>query len=111
MAYDEELAARLRQLLGDEPDVTEMKMFGGSAFLVGGNIAVAASAQGGVLVRVEPSSSIALLKRTKAQPMVMRGREMPGWLHVESANVRTTRQLLRWVERGVDYARSLPSKP
>ncbi len=68
MAYDEELAARLRQLLADEPDVTEMKMFGGFAFLVGGNIAVAASGQGGVLVRVEPSSSAALLKRTNASP-------------------------------------------
>ncbi len=110
VAYDEELAARLRQLLADEPDVTEMKMFGGLAFLVGGNIAVAASGQGGVLVRVEPSSSVALLKRTNAQPMVMRGREMPGWLQVDSADVRTKRQLLGWVERGVDYARSLPSK-
>ncbi|MDP9402469.1 MAG: TfoX/Sxy family protein [Actinomycetota bacterium] len=87
-----------------------MKMFGGLAFLVGGNIAVDASGQGGVLVRVEPSSSVAPLKRTKAQPMVMRGREMPGWLQVDSADVRTNRQLLGWVERGVDYARSLPSK-
>ncbi len=94
MAYDEDLAARLRQLLADEPDVTEMKMFGGLAFLVGGNMAVAASGQGGVLVRVDPSSSVALLKRTKAQPMEMRGREMAGWLRVDSADVRTKRQLL-----------------
>lgn len=110
MAYDEDLAARLRQLLADEPDVTEMKMFGGLAFLVGGNMAVAASGQGGVLVRVDPSSSEALLKRTKAQPMEMRGREMVGWLRVDCVDVRTKRQLLGWVERGVGYARSLPPK-
>ena len=110
MAYDEDLAARLRQLLADEPNVTEMKMFGGLGFLVAGNMAVAASGQGGVLVRVDPSLSEALLKRTKAQPLVMRGREMPGWLRVGGVDVRTKRQLLSWVERGVGYARSLPPK-
>lgn len=110
MAYDEDLAARLRRRLADETDVTQMKMFGGLAFLVGGNMAVAASGQGGLLVRVQPSSSEALLKRTTAQPIEMRGREMPGWLRVDSADLPTKRQLLVWVERGVDYARSLPSK-
>lgn len=110
MAYDEDLAARLRQLLADVPDVSEVKMFGGLSFLVAGNMAVAASGQGGLLVRVDLSSSEALIKRTKAKPMEMRGREMPGWLRVDSADVRTKRQLLGWVERGVSYARSLPSK-
>lgn len=85
-------------------------MFGGLAFLVAGNMAIAASGQGGVLVRVDPSSSEALLERTKAQPMEMRGREMVGWLRVDIADVRTKRQLLGWVERGVGYARSLPPK-
>ncbi len=86
------------------------KTFGGLAFLVGGKMAVAASGQGGLLVRVDPSSSEALLARTKAKPMEMRGREMAGWLRVDAADVRTMRQLLSWVERGVGYARSLPSK-
>lgn len=110
MAYDEDLVARLRELLADEPDVTEKKMFGGLAFLVGGRMAVTASRQGGVLVRVDPTSTEGLLRRTKAQPMEMRGREMDGWLRVDSADVRTKRQLVRWVERGVGYARSLPPK-
>lgn len=100
----------MRELLADEPDVTEKKMFGGLAFLVGGRMAIAASGQGGVLARVDPASSEGLLRRTKAQPMEMRGREMEGWLRVESADVRTKRQLVKWVERGVGYARSLPPK-
>ncbi|MEO5680927.1 MAG: TfoX/Sxy family protein [Acidimicrobiales bacterium] len=108
MAYDEDLAARVRELLGDEGDVSEKKMFGGLAFLVGGRMAVAASGQGGLLVRVDPSSRQTLLARTKARPMEMRAREVEGWLRVEAADVRTSRQLLRWVERGVGFARSLP---
>lgn len=110
MAYDDDLAARVRELLFDEPDVSETKMFGGLAFLVGGKMAVAASGQGGLLVRVDPTSSEALLARTKAKPMEMRGRKMAGWLRVDAADVPTKRQLLRWVERGVGYARSLPPK-
>ena len=110
MTYDEHLADRLRELLPDDLDITEKKMFGGLAFLVGGNMAIAASGQGGVLVRVEPSSAGALLARTRARPMEMRGREVTGWLRVEAADVRTKRQLLPWVERGVGYARSLPPK-
>ena len=96
--------------MSNEPDVTEKKMFGGLAFLVGGKMAVSASGQGGLLVRVDPSSSESLIARTKAKPMEMRGREMAGWLWVDAADVRTKRQLLHWVERGVGYARSLPSK-
>lgn len=110
MAYDEDLADRLRELLSDDADITEKKMFGGLAFLVGGTMAIAASGQGGVLVRVEPSSAAALVARTRARPMEMRGREVTGWLRVEAADVRTKRQLLPWVERGVGYARSLPPK-
>ncbi len=110
MAYDEDLADRLRELLSGDADVTEKKMFGGLAFLVGGNMAIAASGQGGVLVRVDPSSAGALLTRTKAEPMQMRGRDVAGWLRVDAADVRTKRQLLSWVERGVGYARSLPPK-
>ena len=110
MAYDEDLADRLRELLSDDPDVTEKKMFGGLAFLVGGRMAVAASGQGGVLVRVDPSSAEALLAKTKARPMEMRGREVAGWLRVDAADVRTKRQLVAWVDRGVGYARSLPPK-
>ena len=110
MAYDEELANRLRELVGGAPNLTEKKMFGGLAFLVNGNMAIAASGQGGVLVRVDPAASDGLVARTKAEPMVMRGREMNGWLRVADEDVRTKRQLSAWVERGVGYARSLPAK-
>ena len=110
MAYDEELAARIRELLSDERGVTEQRMFGGLAFLVGGNMAVAASGQGGVLVRVDPVESDKLVATTGAEPMEMRGRSMRGWLRVEAADVRTKRQLGTWVRRGVGSARSLPPK-
>jgi TfoX/Sxy family transcriptional regulator of competence genes len=110
MAYDVELAARIRDLVADERDVTEKKMFGGLAFLIGGNMAVAASGQGGLLVRVDPAESAVLLKRPGAELMEMRGRTMPGWIRVAPGGVRTKRQLEAWVGRGVAYARSLPPK-
>ena len=110
MAYDEALADRIRELIGRERGLTEKKMFGGLAFLVGGNMAIAASGQGGVLVRVDPEQSDALVAETKAKPMVMRGREMAGWLRVDTEDVSTKAQLGKWVERGVAYARSLPPK-
>ena len=110
MAYDEELADRLRDLLVGEPDLTERKMFGGLAFLIGGNMSVAASGQGGLLVRVDPAQSEALLSTTNARLMEMRGRQMPGWLRVATDDVRTKRQLARWVRLGTTYARSLPRK-
>jgi TfoX/Sxy family transcriptional regulator of competence genes len=111
VAYDLELADRIRELIVEEPDVTEKKMFGGLAFLIGGNMAVAASGQGGVLVRVDPAQSDKLVATTSARPMEMRGRQMQGWLRVDSADVRTKRQLAPWVDRGTTYARSLPAKP
>jgi TfoX/Sxy family transcriptional regulator of competence genes len=110
MAYDEQLADRLRELLGGETDVTERKMFGGLAFLIGGNMAVAASGQGGLLVRVDPAQSDGIVATTNARPMEMRGREMQGWLRVSSDDVRTKRQLTKWVSLGANYARSLPAK-
>jgi hypothetical protein len=110
MAYDEELAARLRELVAGEPALTEQKMFGGVAFLVGGNMAVAASGQGGLLVRVDPAESDELVAAMGARPMEMRGRAMPGWLRVEADDVRADEELASWVARGVAYARSLPPK-
>jgi TfoX/Sxy family transcriptional regulator of competence genes len=110
VAYDEDLAARIRELVAGERGLTEKKMFGGLAFLIGGNMAVAASGQGGILVRVDPAASVRLLSTTKAHPMVMRGRPMEGWLRVDPEHVRERRQLARWVERSVSYARSLPPK-
>jgi TfoX/Sxy family transcriptional regulator of competence genes len=110
MAYDEDLADRIHELVAREQDLTEKKMFGGLAFLIGGNMAVAASGQGGILVRVDPAASAKLVSATKAQPMVMRGRAMDGWLRVDSEHVREKRQLAAWVKRGVTYARSLPAK-
>ena len=110
MAYDEELAARIRTLVAGEPGLTEKRMFGGLAFLVGGNMAVAASGQGGILVRVDPDESEALVEATPAEVAVMRGRPMAGWLRVDSGDLAGERELAEWVGRGVAYARSLPPK-
>ena len=110
MAYDEVLAHRIRELLAGEQNLTEKKMFGGLAFLVGGNMAVAASGQGGILVRVDPDEGEKLVAKGPARPMEMRGREMSGWLRVDDADVATKRQLERWVNLGAGYARSLPPK-
>ena len=110
MPYDEKLAARIRDLVAGEPDLTEKKMFGGLAFLVGGNMAVAASGQGGALVRVDPAQSDKLVATTNARLMEMRGRSMQGWLRVGAEDLRTRRQLAKWVELGTGYARSLPAK-
>jgi TfoX/Sxy family transcriptional regulator of competence genes len=110
MAYDEELVDRIRELLRGERGLTEKKMFGGLAFLIGGNMAVAASGQGGVLVRVDPAQSDRLVATTKARLMEMRGRRMRGWLRVDPEDLRTKRQLSKWVELGTTYARSLPPK-
>ena len=107
MAYDEELAERVRELVEGEAGLTEKKMFGGLAFLVGGNMSVAASGEGGLLVRVDPASSF---DEPGVEPMVMRGREMTGWLRVSADVVGTNKQLRTWVDRGVAYARSLPPK-
>jgi len=110
MAYDEALADRVRELLASESRVTEQRMFGGLAFLIRGNMAVAASREGGLLLRVDPAESTALLAKPGARPMQMRGRAMKGWLRVDADAVRTKRQLTTWVGRGVTYARGLPAK-
>ena len=110
MAYDEDLANRIRELLAGEKGVTEKKMFGGLAFLIGGNMSVAASGQGGLLVRVDPGETDKLLKKPHVGLMEMGGRSMKGWLRVGDEGVRTKRQLEPWVKRGVGYAKSLPAK-
>jgi TfoX/Sxy family transcriptional regulator of competence genes len=110
VAYDEDLANRIRELVADETGVTEKRMFGGLAFLIGGNMAVAASGQGGILLRVDPGEGDALAAKPHAEVAVMRGRPMTGWLRIGSEGVKTKRQLERWVARGVGYARSLPAK-
>jgi TfoX N-terminal domain len=110
VAYDEALADRIRELVGGESGLSEQKMFGGLAFLIGGNMAIAASGQGGVLVHVDPAQSDALVATTDAGLMEMRGRQMQGWLRVDAEHVRTKRQLAKWVELGTTYARSLPAK-
>jgi TfoX/Sxy family transcriptional regulator of competence genes len=110
VAYDEELGDRIRELFAGEAGVTEQKMFGGLAFLIGGNMAVAASGQGGVMVRVDPAKADKFLATTAAHPVVMRGRPMRGWLRIAPEHIRTKRQLSRWVLLGASYARSLPAK-
>jgi TfoX/Sxy family transcriptional regulator of competence genes len=110
MAYDEDLANRIRELLGSERGVEEKRMFGGLAFLINGNMSVAASREGGLLVRVPPDDTDKLLGRAHVSAMVMAGREARGWLRVDAAGVQTKRQLQGWVTRGTGYARSLPAK-
>jgi TfoX/Sxy family transcriptional regulator of competence genes len=110
MAYDEEMAGRIRELVVGERGLTEKQMFGGLSFLVNGNMSVAASGQGGLLVRVDPAESDALVKKPGVQLMEMGGRSMKGWLRVDDDAVRTKKQLAAWVERGVGFARSLPPK-
>jgi len=110
MAYDQELAGRIRQVIGGHRQLTEKKMFGGLAFLIQGNMAIAASSGGGAMVRVDPAQSQALVATTNATLVNMRGRDMPGWLRVGADDLRTDDQLARWIEIGTGYARSLPPK-
>jgi TfoX/Sxy family transcriptional regulator of competence genes len=110
VAYDEVLARRIRELFDGPSGVTEKKMFGGIAFLVGGNMAIAASGQGGILVRVDPAQSDKIVDTTHATTAVMRGRPMQGWLRVAPDHLRTKPQLAKWVQMGSTYASSLPKK-
>jgi TfoX/Sxy family transcriptional regulator of competence genes len=110
MAYDTGLADRVRELLAPLGNVDEKRMFGGLAFLVNGNMAVAVSGRGGLMVRVPPDATEKLLGRAHVFSMVMSGRDVRGWIRVDADGVKTTRQLTGWVTRGADYARSLPRK-
>jgi TfoX/Sxy family transcriptional regulator of competence genes len=110
MAYDTALADRIRELIAAERGVEEKQMFGGLAFLINGNMSVAVSSRGGLMVRVPPDQTEKLLTRDHVQPMVMAGRETRGWLRVAVDGVKTKRQLQSWVRRGVDYAKGLPDK-
>lgn len=110
MAYDAELADRVRELIAAERNVEEKKMFGGLAFLIHGHMAVVVSSKGGLMVRVPHDQTEALLSRNHVEPMIMAGRETRGWLRVAADGVKTKRQLAPWVTRGVGYAKSLPAK-
>lgn len=110
MAYDEELAHRVRELLVDEDGLSEMRMFGGLAFLLDGNMSVGISGQGGLMVRVDPDATKDLLARPHTRTFVMRGRPMAGWVRVDAEGVATKRQLSAWVRRGMQFARTLPAK-
>lgn len=110
MAYDEDLANRIRELVAAEPGVEEKRMFGGLAFLIGGNMSVSASGQGGLLLRCDPADTESLVSEPHADRFEMRGRAMDGWLRIESEGLETDDELQRWVAVGVSYARSLPPK-
>jgi TfoX/Sxy family transcriptional regulator of competence genes len=110
MAYDEELADRLREIVQGEPGVSEKRMFGGLAFLINGNMAVSASGQGGLLLRVDPAETESLVTEPRVRRFEMRGREMDGWLRIDVPAIETDSELRRWVAHGVAYARSLPPK-
>jgi TfoX/Sxy family transcriptional regulator of competence genes len=110
MAYDEDLADRIRIAVQDEDGVSEKRMFGGLAFLVNGNMAVAASGQGGLMLRVDPAESDSLVREDGVARFVMRGREMDGWLRVDPSATASEDALTRWVGIGVTYASGLPPK-
>ncbi|MCX6399396.1 MAG: TfoX/Sxy family protein [Propionibacteriales bacterium] len=115
MAYDEELAGRLRELLDDDlalagQALTEQKMFGGLGFLIGGNMAVAANSKGGLMVRVDPAQTEELVSSTAASRMHMGERTMNGWLHVDIADCASDDALRKWVDLGASYAAALPPK-
>jgi len=110
VAYDERLAQRIRDLVASQGGVAEQRMFGGLAFLVNGNMAVAVSGRGGLMVRIDPAACDTIIASTPARPMEIRGRVMKGWLRVDAVHVATKRQLEPWVRRGVTYARSFPAK-
>ncbi|MEU1527648.1 TfoX/Sxy family protein [Nocardia rhamnosiphila] len=110
MAYDEELAERVRAVVEAGADVSERRMFGGLAFLIGGHMGVAVSREGGLMVRMEPAAAAALVDDVSVTPMVMQGRELDGWLRVTAAAIRDDRDLTTWVERGVRFAGALPPK-
>jgi hypothetical protein len=110
MAYELDLANRIRECIGAEPGVSERRMFGGLAFMINGNLSVSASGRGGLLLRIEPAHTEELAARAHAQRFVMRGRELNGWLRIDPDGVRTKRDLTRWVSLSVRYARSLPPK-
>ena len=110
MADDERLAERMRALLAGEPGLTERRMFGGLAFLINGNMAVSASGQGGLLLRVDPGETAELVEEEHVERFQMRGKRMDGWLRIDSAGLETDEQLGQWATIGVKYARSLPPK-
>ena len=110
MAYDEDLANRLRELLADEDGVTEKKMFGGLAFLVHGNMSVSASGRGGLLVRIDPADTDAALGRPHVARMEMGRRTMDGWITVAPEALRTRGELAAWVQRSLTFVRTLPAK-
>ena len=110
VAYDEDLAERIRERVAGEDGLTEKRMFGGLAFLINGNMAVSASGQGGMLLRVDPARTEELVRGPHARRFEMRGREMDGWLRIDPAALGAEADLSRWVDIGVTYARSLPPK-
>ncbi|MGH3366749.1 MAG: TfoX/Sxy family protein [Nocardioidaceae bacterium] len=110
MAYDEELANRIREVVQDEPGLSEKRMFGGLAFLVHGNMAVGASGKGGLLLRIDPTRAESLVDQQHVRRFEMRGRQMNGWLRVDVEALETDDALRRWVDHGLGYARSLPPK-
>jgi hypothetical protein len=110
MPYDEDLANRIRELIATEAGLSEKRMFGGLAFLIDGKMSVSVSGMGGLLLRCDPAETEALVHKPHARRFEMRGRELDGWLRVDAEGVHTKRQLERWVQRGVAYARSLPAK-
>ncbi|MFZ5894924.1 MAG: TfoX/Sxy family protein [Myxococcota bacterium] len=110
MAYDEVLADWVRAFLKGERTLEEKRMFGGVGMLVNGNMAVAVRGKGGLLVRIDPDDAEGLLSEPGVKLMKMRGRTTRGWITVDAKACARRADVLRWVKRGLTYAKSLPAK-
>ena len=110
MAYNSEIAERMREALADVPDVIEQAMFGGLAFLIRGNMTVVASSKGGLMIRADPTTTAHLVETTSAEFAEMRGRQMRGWLHIDGEHLQSKNELDPWIERALGYSSSLPPK-
>src|SRR2546429_2525569 len=110
MAYDEDLANRIRELIASEDGYTEQRMFGGIGFMIDGHMAVGVSGEGGLMIHCSKEETEALLAKPGARPFEMRGPEMKGWLRVDAESVSTKRALEPWAMQSVAFARALPPK-
>ena len=110
MVFDPIIAERIREAVASEPDVSERKMFGGLAFLLRGNMAMAASSKGGLMIRTDPATASGLVDESPAEYVEMSGRQLQGWLHLGAVDIESDHQLAIWINRALDYATTLPSK-
>jgi TfoX/Sxy family transcriptional regulator of competence genes len=111
MAYDEQLAEEVRERLAEvDGELIEKKMFGGLGFMLDGNLVVAASRRGGLLVRTDPADADEVESQPGVEPMKSAGRRMPGWVFVDAGALRSEAELDAWMSRALAFVATLPAK-